>query len=140
MAALFVSPSLTIPDDELQIAFARSSGPGGQNVNKVETQVELRWSLARSRSLNETDRAWLLQRLSTRLTSAGELLITSSLTRSQLQNRQDAADKMAEIIRLALVRPKRRRQTRPSRGSVERRLSEKKRHSEQKRTRSGNPD
>ena len=140
MAALFVSPTLTIPDDELQIAFARSSGPGGQNVNKVETQVELRWCLLRSRSLSETDRAWLLQKLSTRLTSAGELLITSSLTRSQLQNRQDAADKMAEIIRLAMVRPKRRRKTRPSRGSVERRLSEKKRHSEQKRTRSGNAD
>ena len=140
MPALFVSPSLTIPDDELQIAFARSSGPGGQNVNKVETQVELRWCLLRSRSLSETDRAWLMQRLSTRLTSGGELLITSSLTRSQLQNRQDAAVKMAEIIRLALVRPKRRRKTRPSRGSVERRLSEKKRQSEQKRTRSGNAE
>ena len=137
MAALFITPSLSIPDDEIQVAFCRSSGPGGQNVNKVETQVELRWPLARSRALNEDDRAWLMQRLATKLTSSGELLVTSSLTRSQLQNRLDAAEKLANIIRVALVRPKRRRKTRPSRGSVERRLSAKKRNSDTKRSRSG---
>lgn len=140
MAALFITPTLTIPDDELQVSFARSSGPGGQNVNKVETQVELRWSLTQSRVLAEVDKAWLVQRLSTRLTSAGELLVTSSLTRSQLQNRLDAAEKMANVIRVALVRPKRRRKTRPSRGSVERRLSEKKRHADTKRSRSKSLD
>lgn len=140
MAALFITPTLSIPDDELQVSFARSSGPGGQNVNKVETQVELRWSLTQSRVLAEVDKAWLVQRLSTRLTSAGDLLVTSSLTRSQLQNRLDAAEKMANIIRVALVRPKRRRKTRPSRGSVERRLSEKKRHSDTKRSRSKSVD
>lgn len=140
MTALFVTPALTIPDDELKVAFARSSGPGGQNVNKVETQVELRWALAASRALTDADKAWLMSRLATRLTSTGELLVTSSLTRSQLQNRQDAAEKLANLVRLALVRPKRRRKTRPSRGSVERRLTEKKQQSDRKRARRGHID
>ena len=140
MAALFVTPTLTIPDDELSVAFARSSGPGGQNVNKVETQVELRWNVKASRVLSEDNKSWLLSRLATRLTGAGELLVTSSLTRSQLQNRADAAEKLANIVRLALVRPKRRRKTRPSRGSIERRLTEKKQRSDRKRSRSGHLD
>lgn len=140
MPALFVTPTLTIPDDELAVAFARSSGPGGQNVNKVETQVELRWGLATSRVLSEANKTWLMARLATRLTSAGELLVTSSLTRSQQQNRQDAAEKLANIVRLALVRPKRRRKTKPSRGSIERRLTEKKQQSDRKRSRRGHID
>ncbi|MDX2020112.1 MAG: alternative ribosome rescue aminoacyl-tRNA hydrolase ArfB [Deltaproteobacteria bacterium] len=140
MAALFVTPNLTIPDDELSVAFARSAGPGGQNVNKVETQVELRWALSSSRALSDADKAWLLSRLASRLTNGGELLVTSSLTRSQLQNRQDATEKLVNILRVALVRPKRRRKTRPTRGSVERRLTEKKQRSDRKRSRSGNLD
>lgn len=132
---LFVTPRLILSDDELIEAFARSSGPGGQHVNKVETQVELRWSLRRSRAVEESDRLWLQQRLASQLTSEGEVIVTSSLTRSQTRNREDARNKLAALLSAALVRPKRRRATRPSRGSVERRLTAKKQRGEKKRTR-----
>ena len=132
---VIVTPRLTLPDDELVEAFARSSGPGGQHVNKVETQVELRWSLLRSRAVAEADRIWLRQRLASQLTLEGDIIVTSSLTRSQTRNREDARNKLAALLRAALVRPKRRRATRPSRGSVERRLTEKKQRGEKKRTR-----
>lgn len=135
MSHLVVNSRLTIPAAELQISFARSGGPGGQNVNKVATKVELRWNPAASAVLSDRDRAWLQERLGSRLTAAGELLITSSKTRDQAKNRDDARAKMAAIIRTALQRPKIRRQTRPSRGSVERRLQDKKQRSERKRSR-----
>lgn len=135
MADLRVSPVLTIPEDELRMGFSRSGGPGGQHVNKVETQVELRWNLLTSRALRDVDREWLRQKLASQLTSAGEILVTSTTTRSQTRNRHDAAEKLVALLQAALVRPKRRRPTRPGRGAVERRLSEKKRHAERKRDR-----
>jgi ribosome-associated protein len=138
MDALVVTPRLAIPDDELGERFVRSGGPGGQNVNKVASKVELRWTPGASRALvglDERDRSWLLERLAPRLTDAGELLVTSTLTRDQLQNRGDARDKLAAIVRAALVRPRTRKKTRPTRGSVERRIGEKKRRSATKRER-----
>jgi ribosome-associated protein len=135
-----VTDAIVIPADELAWSFARSGGPGGQNVNKVASKVELRWTPATSRAiaaLSEETRAWLLSRLAGRLTLGGELLVTSSLTRDQIKNRADAAEKLAGIVRAALARPKKRKATRPTRASKERRIGAKRRRSEIKRARRG---
>lgn len=126
MGDLVVSPRVTIPADELTIGFARSGGSGGQNVNKVSSKVDLRWTPSTSRALTPADREWLLGKLGGRLTTAGELIVTSELTRDQINNRADAEAKLAEIVRAALVRPKVRRPTKPSRGAKERRIQAKK--------------
>ena len=127
MRDLIVTPRLTIPAGELAIAFARAGGPGGQNVNKVNTKVELRWNPTTSAALRGDDRAWLLHQLGSRLTTDGTLIVTSTLTRDQLQNREDAMSKLVLIVRTALFRPKPRRATRPTRASKRRRV-EGKRH------------
>jgi ribosome-associated protein len=132
---LVVHPQLTIPAGELSLAFARSGGPGGQNVNKVASKVELRWNPTTSSVLGADDRAWLVQRLASRLTSDGTLIVTSTATRDQLKNRDDAMSKLVLIVRSALVRPKLRRATRPSRASKRRRLDDKRHRSETKRAR-----
>ena len=126
MPDLPITERLIIPAAELEVSFARSSGPGGQNVNKVATKVELRWNLAESAILAEADRAWLMVQLASRLTSAGELVVTSDRTRFQARNRDDATAKLVEIIRTALVRPRKRKPTRAGRGAIERRLRAKK--------------
>jgi ribosome-associated protein len=135
MRDLFVSPHLTIPAGELSLAFSRSGGPGGQNVNKVASAVELRWNVVRSAAISYGDRAWLLGQLRNRLTQDGDLVVTSTTTRDQLQNREDAADKLVQIVRAALHRPTPRRPTKPSRGSKRRRLDGKRRHAEIKQGR-----
>jgi ribosome-associated protein len=137
VADVRVNDRVTIPGDELTIAFARSGGPGGQNVNKVSSKVELRWTPGTTRALNADDRALVVSKLAARLTTDGELLVVSSLTRDQIVNRGDAEDKLAAIVRAALFRPKPRKKTRPSRGSKERRLKAKKVRSEIKRGRRG---
>jgi ribosome-associated protein len=124
---IVISPKLTIPAGELALSFARSGGPGGQNVNKVASKVELRWNPSTSAALSEDDRTWLMARLASKLTSDGTLIVTSTLTRDQLKNRDDAASKLALIVRAALERPKTRRPTRPTRASKRRRI-EGKRH------------
>lgn len=138
MSDLVVSDRLTIPWAEIKVSFARSSGPGGQNVNKVESKVELRWIPGDSEALSalpDADRAWLLDRLAGRLTISGELLVTSQKTRDQTRNREDAADKLVEIIRAALTRPKSRKPTRMPRAIRERRIRNKKRRADVKRSR-----
>jgi ribosome-associated protein len=132
---LAINESLVIPARELRVAFARSGGPGGQNVNKVETKAELRWTPGESAAFSEADRAWLLRRLASRLTAQGELLVTSTRTRDQSRNRDDAREKMAEIVRQALQRPKRRKKTRPGKRAIEGRLQEKRRRSDAKQKR-----
>lgn len=135
MDDLRIGPRLTIPAEELRLAFSRSSGPGGQNVNKVASRVEVRWSPGDSRAVRQDDRDWLLQRLASRLSLDGELIVTSERHRTQGRNRTDALDKLAVLVREALQRPKRRRATRPSRGAVQRRLDSKKQRAEIKRHR-----
>jgi ribosome-associated protein len=130
-----VTPRVTIPGGELAIAFSRSGGPGGQNVNKVASKVELRWNPGTSAALSDDDRTWLLERLRSRLTTDGTLIVTSSATRDQLKNRDDATSKLALIVRAALVRPKARRATKPTRSSKRRRLAAKRHHAEIKRNR-----
>jgi len=134
-ADLRIGPTLTIPAAELRESFARSSGPGGQNVNKVASKVELRWNPGDSAALRPADRAWLMARLAGRLTAEGDLVIRSSRTRDQVRNRADARALLAEQVRAALVRPRRRVATRPTRSSVERRIAGKKRRGEVKRGR-----
>lgn len=135
MSDLRISPRLTIAAGELSESFTRSTGPGGQNVNKVATKVELRWTPAQCPGLSEYDREHLLRRLSSKLTEAGELIVTSEAHRTQVRNRSEVRSKLARLVLEALVRPKRRRVTRPTRSSVKRRLDGKKRRSDLKKSR-----
>jgi len=134
---LVVQPGLTIPGSELTIGFARSGGSGGQNVNKVSSKVDLRWHPGSSSALHPDDRAWLLEKLGPRLTGEGALIVTSTLTRDQIKNREDALSKLALIVRAALIRPKRRRATKVSKGAKRRRVADKRHRSEIKRNRRG---
>jgi len=136
MQEIVVTPRIVIPGGELAIAFARSGGPGGQNVNKVASKVELRWNPTTSAALSADERAWLIERLGSRLTSDGTLIVTSTATRDQLKNRDDATAKLALIVRTALHRPTPRRATQPSRGVKRRRLADKRHRAEVKRGRS----
>jgi len=140
VADIVVTPRLTIPAGELEIAFSRSGGPGGQNVNKVSSKVDLRWNPLTSMALTHDDRALLLEKLRNRLTTDGTLIVTSTLTRDQIKNREDATSKLALIVRAALDRPKPRKPTKVSKGSKRRRVADKRRHSEIKRNRSGGSD
>ncbi len=140
MQDIVVTPRVIIPGGELAIAFSRSGGPGGQNVNKVASKVELRWNPTTSTALSDDERAWLTERLRSRLTTDGTLIVTSTATRDQLKNRDDATSKLALIVRAALDRPKPRRPTRPSRSVKRRRVADKRHHAEIKRNRSGRDD
>lgn len=130
-----VRTGLVIPAAALDIRFSRSGGPGGQNVNKVETRAEVRFDLAGSPLLGEEERARALLRLASRLTKEGVLAVACERTRHRERNLREALSRMGEILRGALARPKRRRPTRPSRSSRERRLADKRRRSEVKRVR-----
>jgi ribosome-associated protein len=132
---IVVSDRVVIPAHEVTTSFVRSSGPGGQNVNKVSSKVQLRWTPAASMALADADRSWLVARLASKLTSDGELIVTSGLTRDQGRNRLDAETKLGDLVRAALVRPKKRRATKPSVASKARRVDEKKARGETKRRR-----
>jgi ribosome-associated protein len=130
-----VTDTVSIPMSELRFRFARSSGPGGQHVNRSATQVELLFDVAGSPSLNETQRRRVLRKLKSRIDKESILHLVSQETRSQLRNREEVVERFQELMREALRVPKRRRPTRPPRAARERRLKEKRRRSEIKRRR-----
>ena len=134
--ALEITPTLSIPDDELVERFVRASGAGGQNVNKVATAVELRFDVAQSPSLTEPVRERLLAKRDRRMTNEGVLVIDAQRFRTQDRNRQDARERLAALIAAALVVPKKRIATKPSRAAKARRLDAKRGRSEVKRGRS----
>ena len=132
---LIVTARWSIPDAELSWRFSRSSGPGGQGVNTTDSRAELSYDVARAASLPEHLRARALERLAGRLVD-GVLTVTASEQRSQLQNREAAAARLAQLLREAVAPPPRpRRPTRPTRGSQERRLAGKRQRSDLKRNR-----
>ena len=130
-----VGPTLQIPASEIRLAYARSGGPGGQHVNKTSSKVQLFWNLRDSAAPSDVDRAWLAQRLGTRLTAEGEVVVAAETSRSQSRNVDLAVEKLVALLRDALARPKKRRKTRPTRASRERRIQDKKRRGETKRMR-----
>ncbi len=132
---LVVNARLRIPLREIRFRFSRSSGPGGQNVNKVNTKAELRWNAAASPSLPEPVRARLLAAQRRRIASDGELIVTSQRFRDAGRNVADCLEKLRAVIEAAAVAPKPRRATKPSRASRERRLQSKQRQSQRKQLR-----
>jgi ribosome-associated protein len=133
---LVVSPEVTIPDSDFSMAFVRASGPGGQNVNKVASAVQLRFDLDGSSALNERVKTRLRRLAGRRLTDEGAILIIARSHREQERNRQDALDRLGELIREALIEPKVRRPTKPTRSSKERRITGKVKQGRNKQLRS----
>jgi ribosome-associated protein len=136
---LQITPQLAIPDAELDERFVRASGPGGQNVNKVSTAVELRFDVTAS-TLPRDIKDRLIALAGNRMSTEGVLLIDSREHRTQTQNREAARARLVALLQAAAHRPKRRRPTRPSGASKERRLTEKKRRSSVKRQRGSGAD
>lgn len=122
---LRVTPRLLIPGDELQLRASRSSGPGGQGVNTTSSRVELRWDIATSRALDDAQRALLLDRLASRLTDDGVLILHGSEHRSQHRNREAVLERLRTIVTEAITPPRPRRATRPTRASARRRIDTK---------------
>lgn len=137
---LEVTSSVRISEKEFQWSFVRASGPGGQNVNKVASKAVLRWNVRSTSCLPAEVRERLLIQQANRVTTEGDLVLSSQRYRDQERNRQDCLEKLAALVRQAATRPKKRRPTRPTRGSKEARLQEKKRRSATKRVRRGPAD
>ena len=130
-----VNESVLIPRGELEVRASRSSGAGGQHVNKTSSRIEISWNVASSGALTDEQRERLLTRLSSRLSEEGAIRVVASETRSQLRNREAAEQRLGETIAKALMVQKKRRATKRPRAANEARLVEKKKHSERKRDR-----
>ncbi len=135
MATIQLPYGVSVPEAELEVRAVRSGGPGGQSVNTTDSKVELRWDVATSTALSEAQRSRLLERLASRLTSDGVLILTGSEHKSQHRNRAAVLSRFRSIVGEALTPPRQRRRTRPSRASQRRRLDQKRRRGETKRLR-----
>ena len=134
---LIITPQIVIGDEELEWKFIRASGPGGQNVNKVSSAVQLRFLLGANTSLPAAARQRLRRLAGQKLVDDGSLLIAARSERSQEQNRREALSRLEALIRAALIEPKIRKKTRPTRASKERRIEAKKQRGTTKRQRQG---
>ena len=137
---LVVNNRVTIPASELWFEASRSSGPGGQNVNKTNSRVTLKWNVGKTAALNQTQKRRVMHKLANRLDKTGILSIHVQTARSQLTNREIARERLAELVSRALFVPKTRKATKPSRGAKERRLKAKKNRSQIKSSRRFKPD
>ncbi|MBW3596297.1 MAG: aminoacyl-tRNA hydrolase [Planctomycetes bacterium] len=133
---LVVNKSISVPLKELDFTFSRSSGPGGQNVNKVNTKVTMHWSVAESDALPEPVRRRFLEKFRNRVNNDGQVVLASQRYRDQGRNVADCMDKLREMLAEAATPPRTRKKTRPTRGSKERRLREKRATTEKKQRRS----
>ena len=132
-----VTDRVSIPDDEVRWEYARSGGPGGQNVNKVASKATLRWAVAASAAIPPDATARLLAAHPSHVTTEGEFLVTSQEYRDQERNRQRCEEKLADMVRAALTPPKPRKKTKPTKASQRRRLDDKKKQGQKKSTRKG---
>lgn len=131
-SSLSVNESVAIPRSELDVRVSRSSGAGGQHVNKTSSRVEIFWNIPSSQAISEAERTRLLDKLASKLTTEGSIRVVASDMRSQSRNRELAEERLAELVRRALLIPKKRRPTKPSKASKEARLEKKKRRSRKK--------
>ena len=132
---ILINNFVTIPASELSYSASRSSGPGGQHANKTDSRIQVRWNIPSSLAMSDFLKRRLLQALGSRLTFDGDLLLAADSHRSQHRNREEANQRLAALVREALVPPKPRRKTKPTRASKQRRLDDKKRRGDLKNQR-----
>jgi len=133
--SLYVNGTLSIPRHELDVRVSRSSGAGGQHVNKTSSRVEIFWNITGSPTLTDDQRARLQEKLASRLTSDGSIRVVARDMRSQTRNREIAEERLADLVARSLIIPRKRKATKPTKASKEARLNSKRRHSNKKRER-----
>ncbi len=135
MEDLIINSRVRIPSGELEITASRSSGPGGQHVNTTDTRIQVRWNIPTTTAVGNIRRERLLSVLGSRLTTTGDLILACDSHRSQRRNRQDVLQRLAAMVRAALVPPRPRKETRPSAAAKRRRLEAKRRQAQRKKNR-----
>jgi ribosome-associated protein len=132
---MVIARGIEVSRDEVSLEFSRSSGPGGQHVNKTESRVTLRFNLRETNAIPAADKARMLEKLASQVTKTGDILVSSETYRDRQRNIETAFERMEALLARAFVKPKPRKKTKPSRGAKERRLEEKRRTSSRKTTR-----